>query len=416
MRLPLLQRRKTHRRLLKLIQHLHQLLLLLPVSAGIVRHIRLIANTLSHIIHRREGAHVRHHLQILRKLGNPARDPWLFFIGSFPAVQIHPRLIQHVTAQISQRAVHDLQHITAVSPARSKPQITEHILCDPVVVHKRHRFPRKKRNAPGQKLLRQIAGLPVGAVEHRHLPKCQTFPVKLTDLFYDRLIFLKNGRIFPHRDASLLPARRRYTLVKPIFIVGNQRKGCPDNPASAPVIFLQTQLVCTCIIPGKMSHQFRPCTAELVDGLVIVAHKKQLVLRRCQKAQNLVLQRIHILHLIHQYVPKLLLPDLQVIGALQKQLPGHREHIVKIDESICAQLPVIGRINIAKLRGSTALCIIVLQRQLVVFDRTDFLQKQSRQLLAFILWQAVAAQYFPHKCIFHLLRNDLVASITPGML
>ena len=80
------------------------------------------------------------------------------------------------------------------------------------------------------------------------------------------------------------------------------------------------------IILGEAQHDPRPGTPELVDGLVIVPHHKEVVLREGQHPEDLILDPVHILELIHEDIAEFFLPPLSTSGRVLKSFQ-HRSSI-----------------------------------------------------------------------------------------
>ena len=71
-------------------------------------------------------------------------------------------------------------------------------------------------------------------------------------------------------------------------------------------------------ILGHMQHDFRFCSTEPVNGLIIVPHQKQVIFRKGKQLDNIILQLIDILELIDQDVSELFLPGCQNVGMFLK--------------------------------------------------------------------------------------------------
>ena len=93
-----------------------------------------------------------------------------------------------------------------------------------------------------------------------------------------------------------------------------------NTPGSGKVLF-------------KMKHDIRTCSPKTIDRLVIVPHDKQIVGRRGQHTEDVILQRIDILELIHHDPGKAFPPESKNVRAPDKQIVTIREHIVKIQLS-----------------------------------------------------------------------------------
>ena len=96
-------------------------------------------------------------------------------------------------------------------------------------------------------------------------------------------------------------------------VVLDDPTGSLHNRLTATIIHIQKHSLCLWIILLKMKHNLRLRTPEPVDGLVVVSYDEQIILRSCKHADNIVLEPVDILELVHQNIPELPLPGPQDI-------------------------------------------------------------------------------------------------------
>ena len=80
----------------------------------------------------------------------------------------------------------------------------------------------------------------------------------------------------------------------------------------------------------ELLHTVGACPTEAIDGLVIVSHDKQIILRRRKQLYDLILDRRDILKFIHQNITKLFLPSDQTSCIFLQQPQTGRHQIIKI--------------------------------------------------------------------------------------
>ena len=135
----------------------------------------------------------------------------------------------------------------------------------------------------------------------------------------------------PHRTAVRI--RCGELLGKSGLILPDHFHSGREYFSAAPVIYIQHHLPGFWIIFRKIQHDLRPRSPEVINGLVIVSHNKQVVLRFCQKPYYIILELVDILKLIYKNIPEFTLPRTENILSLVKKLVTVQKHIVKIQLS-----------------------------------------------------------------------------------
>ena len=205
-------------------------------------------------------------------------------------------------------------------------------------------------------------------------------------------------------------------LGKPLFIVLNDLAGPLHNQTGATVIRIQQYPFCCRIILLEMQHNFRLRAPEPIDGLVVVAHDEQIILRRGQHPHDIVLELVDILKLIHQNIPELPLPGPENILPLLQKLVAVDQHIVKID-FIAAPQPVVILIeNGKKALRITGSSLIFLQVHPVIFHLADLRGDAANQLRLVVGLQLLLIDGLPQKLIFLILPENIVGPIAVGQL
>ena len=146
-------------------------------------------------------------------------------------------------------------------------------------------------------------------------------------LLQKRLLFLFFMLILPQAKAVARLMYRLDLFVDPVVIFADHLQGGRNDPAVAPVILIQQNKRGLRIILPKLLHTVRTGAPEAIDGLVVIPHDKEIVLRRRQHFHDLILQRGNILKFIDKDILKLFLPPGKRIR-LPGQQPVAQDHDV----------------------------------------------------------------------------------------
>ena len=201
--------------------------------------------------------------------------------------------------------------------------------------------------------------LRVAAVEHRHFALGHIFPRELLHLVHHplRLGEIAGGFKHPHR---LTRARvRAQVLAQPVAVVGNQLVGRVQDVAHAAVVLLQLDLVLHAELPNEVGHVAHARAAEGVNALVIVAHGKHRVARRCQTLQRRraehfdpgVLQAVGVLKLVDQDVLEAPLVVLAHRVVVAQHFVRAQHQLAKIHHPFSLALFLVQRVQLDLLAG-----------------------------------------------------------------
>ena len=123
-------------------------------------------------------------------------------------------------------------------------------------------------------------------------------------------------------------------LRKTLPVVADQLSRRRDDLRRAPVIDIQRHRLRFRIILREAQHDFRTRAAEPVDGLIVVPDNEEVVLRRRQHPDHLILKRTDILKFIHEDILKPALPLRKFLRSFAEQLITFHNDIVKINPSV----------------------------------------------------------------------------------
>ena len=98
--------------------------------------------------------------------------------------------------------------------------------------------------------------------------------------------------------------------------MGDEAEGTGHDLRLGTVIHIQQHPVCLWKILLKMQHDLRSGPPEPVNGLVVISHHEQILPLPGQQPQNIILNPVHILKLIHEKIPEPVLPGRQDILSL----------------------------------------------------------------------------------------------------
>ena len=107
-------------------------------------------------------------------------------------------------------------------------------------------------------------------------------------------------------------------LLIPVFIMPDHTKRTFHNMCVRTIINIQQNTLCLRIILHKIFHDSWFCTAESIDRLVIIPNNEQIILRRCQHTDDIILHLINILELIYQHIVIFFLPPCKKIRSFKE--------------------------------------------------------------------------------------------------
>ena len=135
----------------------------------------------------------------------------------------------------------------------------------------------------------------------------------------------------------------------------------------AAVILIEDDRLTAFEIALKVHDDIHIGAPPCIDGLVRIAHHAQLRLRRAEQLDDVILQLVDILELIHMDVIKAALPLLADILSSFQDLMRLDEQIVKVKREHVAQTLFIRRVDIGL--HALALALRQLQRALGIDER-----------------------------------------------
>ena len=119
-------------------------------------------------------------------------------------------------------------------------------------------------------------------------------------------------------------------------IVFYQLVGEPNDFCRTPIIVLQANNFRSGKVLLEIEDVFHLGTAPTVDGLIVIPHDADVVMRLDQRRDDLELHLVRILILVDLDLFELLLLSRENLGKLVKQLCRQQQQIVKIDRAGCA--------------------------------------------------------------------------------
>ena len=213
------------------------------------------------------------------------------------------QLLQRLGADAARRLVDHPRQRHRIARIMNDAQIGEHIL-DLLALIETRRADQLVFHMAQHTRLFQRAALRIGAVHHRHIaqPKRAAAhqPFNLIQ-HIGRLFRLVIGLIDGHGRALAVLGVQPFG--RAIAVVGDHRVRHIQNRLRAAVILLQQHHARLRIILTKAHHIAIVRAAKAVDGLILVAHHKQVALTIRlirQQPQHLILRSVGVLKLIHQ--------------------------------------------------------------------------------------------------------------------
>ena len=194
---------------------------------------------------------------------------------------------------------------------------------------------------------------------------------------------------------------------KAFLIVANQIHRAVHDVLVAAVVGIQKDRRTARILLWELKHDLRFGTAKPVDGLVIIPDNKEVILRACEHTDDVKLQLVDVLKLIDQYVLVLVLPRLQNIRPLVKQLVGIQKHIIEIEPPVLLHIPVILLVDLPKYRLPALAGIVIFQRDPVIFDFGYFPEQIPDKLIFIPVIEMMRGNDLAHELIALFLRDDV---------
>jgi hypothetical protein len=132
-------------------------------------------------------------------------------------------------------------------------------------------------------------------------------------------------------DSFSVLAARPKILSEPARVVCYQRIRSFQDGSRRTVILLELVQSRRRVVATKLIQILDTRAAPTINGLIVVADGERHALRSCEQRQPLVLNRIGILKLVYQDMPKPSLVVLQQTGVIAPELVGTEQQLGKID-------------------------------------------------------------------------------------
>ena len=256
---------------------------------------------------------------------------------------------------------------------------------------------RRHRNSVFIKSLHKLLRCAVSSEYHRSAPSL--FLCHLCKLFCHKPVFQPAVGKGLAGKSPLQAAPLPEILVDPVFIVPDQT-GCGlQNAAGAPVIGREKYSVLLRVLPvmDKISqealHHQGICSAESVDGLIIIPHYKKIVCRGGKEGKYLILGGTDILKFVHQNPPEALSPHPEYVRALHEEALAAQDHIIKVQPSPPLHIGIVGPYEFRNPFLCAGKTVFKAADQKLQLFRTCFFRQESRpqitkmlQVSLFGLW------------------------------
>ena len=160
------------------------------------------------------------------------------------------------------------------------------------------------RHARREQGVLEHSGLSVRSVEQRNIRPHPTIANKTAHLFDDPLGLVLIAQCLPDPDRFTDPSLCPELLAQSIGIALNQLIGAIQNMPKRTIVLFKTNQVRGLKIALERSHVADIRSAKCIDRLVVITDREYRRTRACQQSNPAVLQRIGVLKLIDQQVPK----------------------------------------------------------------------------------------------------------------
>ena len=212
------------------------------------------------------------------------------------------------------------------------------------------------------------------------------------------------------------PLSRINFLGKPLLIMPNHLPCALHNLRRRAKIRIQHHPFGLGVILLKIQHNLRLRSPKTVNRLIIIPHNKQIILRRRQKAHNIILKLIDILKLIHQNIAVLPLPRPQNIRPLPKKLIAVHQHIIKVNQIAPAQPIVVIMKNPLKYGGIADRCMICIQIAALILHPADLRRHIGNKFRLIVRLQLRLLHTVPQKPVLLLLPENIFRPIAVSHL
>ena len=205
------------------------------------------------------------------------------------------------------------------------------------------------RHTLGEQFVFDDPRLRVGAVEHGNLRRRHAVAHQFADFLDHEARLVEVGIGFESADRLALAGVGPQVLAQALAVVLDDGVGGGQDVAVRAVVLLQANDVRPGVLALEFAHVANLGTAETVDRLVVVAHRKNVRPAPGQQLQPGVLQHVGILELIDQDVPEaLLIMRPQRFVALQ-QFVATEEQFGKVHHPLAIALRLVFGVDLDPL-------------------------------------------------------------------
>ena len=206
-----------------------------------------------------------------------------------------------------------------------------HNIADLGAVEEARSADKAVRHARAHQHIFKHAALRVGAVEHGNLVIRSTLPMLMLYLrgYPAALVAFVGCAVHGYLVARRLAGEQLLRLAR--YVIGDNRVRRRQDVAQRTVVFLQLHYVGVGIVLLEIKDVAQVGAAPRVDGLVVVAHHHDVLVRGGKQLGKHILRVVGVLILVHHDVLEAALVGLQHIGVVLQQQPGVQKQVVEIE-------------------------------------------------------------------------------------
>ena len=276
----------------------------------ILAQVFFVSHSLSYEINCSKRGKGAQNTQMCFQCSDPVTHPVFIFIVFSQSVKTDLLIRQCISGYISVRPVHHFQKVLPASVSCCHMQICLQISADPVPEEIGKLFLHGKRHLIFHQRIDKSLSLLVCPEKDGCVFQIFSFFQSFFQCCYYADIFFSGifESLAGHRHSFFI--RCGQCFLKTSGITSDYLHGSTQDTGTAAIVYIQQNGLCFRIIPGEVQHDLRSGSPEMINGLVVVPHNKQIICRSCQHAQDFVLQAVDILKFIHQNMYKLFSPSI----------------------------------------------------------------------------------------------------------
>ena len=300
---------------------------------------REIAQFPVHFIEFFQGGRCPHQFRVLPRVGDDLQHG-----HTLPGSQF-PHLVHRGGTDLARRFVDDTAQTHVIPRVDDHRQVGVDIL-DFLAVKEALTAHNAVRNTRPGEIGFNGVGLGIHTVEYRMIPQVGTFPQMFADDIGNMagFILFAGRRIMMDLVPFSVFRPQRFALAAGVVL--DHTVGRIEDIGGGTVVLLQADGLGAGENLFEVQNVFNGGAAELVDGLVIVAHHADIVGTACQQTHQMELRHAGILVLVHHNVAEFVLVVLPGLGVRLEQAHGMEDQIVKIHGPCGFQAAHVGRINL----------------------------------------------------------------------